>query len=333
MDLAQTSYAYAAARVAVMQTRMLTGERLNSMLQAPSAQEAFKLLAEVLPGAAQMSDAAGYEQLLSDQLCAAYEEVRAMAPGEAAVEVLSAKYDFYNLKALLKARYAGKDGAELLIRAGMVPVEVLQEAVSSGDGRMLPAALATALSEAEALFALSPNPQALDILFDRAWVADGFARIGRRGNETIRKYLTDLVDMKNIASVLRIRRSGAPAEQLSRVLLPGGAVGMDVLAEGLSAPLTEWTGRFATYSWCEPVREGVAAFERTGSIAALERLCENDLLAVFRRKRYELTCVEPIIGYLLGQESQIAAIRAVMVAQLNGLDRETLGERLRELYV
>ena len=67
--------------------------------------------------------------------------------------------------------------------------------------------------------------------------------------------------------------------------------------------------------------------------AALERLCENYLLDVFRRKRYELTTVEPIIGYLLGQESQIAAIRAVMVAQLNGLDRETLGERLRELYV
>jgi V/A-type H+-transporting ATPase subunit C len=333
VDLAQTSYAYAAARVAVMQTRMLTGERLNSMLQAPNAQEAFRLLAEALPGAAQMTDPGGYERLLGDQLRAAYEEARAMAPGEVAVEVLSAKYDFYNLKALLKARYAGKDGAELLIRAGMTPVEALQEAVSTGDGRMLPAALASAMAEAEALFALSPNPQALDILFDRAWVADGFARIGKRGNDTIRQYLTDLVDMKNIATVLRIRRSGAASEQLGRILLPGGAVDLQTLSEGLGAVLSEWTGRFAAYGWSEPVREGVAAFERTGSIAALERLCENYLLDVFRRKRYELTTVEPIIGYLLGQESQIAAIRAVMVAQLNGLDRETLGERLRELYV
>ncbi|MGI6199702.1 MAG: V-type ATPase subunit [Christensenellales bacterium] len=331
--MAQTSYAYAAARVAVMQTRMLTGERLNSMLQAPNAQEAFRLLAEALPGAAQMTDPGGYERLLGDQLRAAYEEARAMAPGEVAVEVLSAKYDFYNLKALLKARYAGKDGAELLIRAGMTPVEALQEAVSTGDGRMLPAALASAMAEAEALFALSPNPQALDILFDRAWVADGFARIGKRGNDTIRQYLTDLVDMKNIATVLRIRRSGAASEQLGRILLPGGAVDLQTLSEGLGAVLSEWTGRFAAYGWSEPVREGVAAFERTGSIAALERLCENYLLDVFRRKRYELTTVEPIIGYLLGQESQIAAIRAVMVAQLNGLDRETLGERLRELYV
>ena len=331
--MAQTSYAYAAARVAVMQTRMLTGERLNSMLQAPNAQEAFRLLAEALPGAAQMTDPGGYERLLGDQLRAAYEEARAMAPGEVAVEVLSAKYDFYNLKALLKARYAGKDGQELLIRAGMTPVEALQEAVSTGDGRMLPAALASAMAEAEALFALSPNPQALDILFDRAWVADGFARIGKRGNDTIRQYLTDLVDMKNIATVLRIRRSGAASEQLGRILLPGGAVDLQTLSEGLGAVLSEWTGRFAAYGWSEPVREGVAAFERTGSIAALERLCENYLLDVFRRKRYELTTVEPIIGYLLGQESQIAAIRAVMVAQLNGLDRETLGERLRELYV
>ena len=42
---------------------------------------------------------------------------------------------------------------------------------------------------------------------------------------------------------------------------------------------------------------------------------------------------EPILGYLKGKETELQAVRIIISGHINDVPKETISERLRELYV
>ena len=87
---------------------MLTRERMDRMLSAPSFQEAAKLLTDC--GYEDMSgcDAAGVDAALSRSSAEVFAELADMCPQGEVVDIFRAKYDYHNLKTLVKAKRDGR---------------------------------------------------------------------------------------------------------------------------------------------------------------------------------------------------------------------------------
>ena len=76
----------------------------------------------------------------------------------------------------------------------------------------------------------------------------------------------------------------------------------------------------------------VAAYISPDKLAALEREADDGLLALYKPFRHAVDKDERLISYLLMREREAAAIRLIMAGKENGFDRDTMLERLRELY-
>lgn len=144
---------------------MLTRERMDRMLSAPSYQEAAKLLCDC--GYEDMSacSASGVDEALSRRRAEVFAEMANMAPHSEVVDIFRVKYDYHNLKTLVKARAVGADASHILSGCGRVAADKLAEYTGEEGGlSSLPADMAEAYTEAVEILNRTGNPQLADFV-------------------------------------------------------------------------------------------------------------------------------------------------------------------------
>ena len=155
-----TDYLAISARIRAMENGLLTRERMEQVLEARTGDEAAKILQEcgypaLDPARPEEMDAA---------LAAVREETLAdladSAPDARYIDIFKLKYDYHNVKALLKAAAMGTDPGHMLLDMGRVSAAELREALESGHLEELPPALAAAAAEAKEVLDTTRDPSA-----------------------------------------------------------------------------------------------------------------------------------------------------------------------------
>ena len=161
-------YAYAVARVRVLETRLLEKGQIDRMVEAKNAQEALQVLGETVYGnaVAELENVYQYEDLLDGERSRAYQMVRSFYPDPELVDIFAVQYDVHNLKVLLKAHFMGiePDAGLLSPGAGSIPLDSLKAMFQEEDFRDLPPALRAAVEDIRKLFVQEPDPQLIDII-------------------------------------------------------------------------------------------------------------------------------------------------------------------------
>jgi len=335
IGMPQPSYAYGVARIRVLEGRLLGRDKLERMLEAASGDEALRVLAETdyAQAAAELKTFYDYERLLSGEIRKTYELIRTITPKEEWTNLFFLKYDMHNLKVLLKNRYLEAEDDALLMEVGTIPVDHLKRAVREKDYRELPQPVKEALEKLDELFSLDPDPQQIDLVLDRAMFDWIFATLKKNPNGVLQRYFEAQVDLINIRSFLRVKRLNGDASFLEKMLLPKGRIPSELLLESLEGPVESLMDKLAYTEYGGMVAEGIQSYVKTGRFTRFEKLMDDYLLRYIKAKRWETFGIEPIIGYLLAKESEVQAIRIIMVGLMNGISRDTIRERLRELYV
>ena len=129
-----TEYLMLSSMLRAREAGMLSRERMDRMLSAPSFQEAAKLLTDC--GYEDMSScaAAGVNDALSRRRAAVFAELAGMSPHTEVVDIFRVKYDYHNIKALVKAKAMETDAKRILSDCGRVPAEKLLECVEGEGG-------------------------------------------------------------------------------------------------------------------------------------------------------------------------------------------------------
>ncbi len=308
---------------------MLTKDRMDRMLDAPSFDEAAKLLMDC--GYPDMSgmDAGGIEKALSAHRAEAFEEIRALIPESAILEVFSLKYDYHNAKVLIKAESADVDGKYLLSVSGNVPLEVFVDAYHAGDYSPLPEKLAKALDEAKSIINRTENPQLADFVLDKAY----FAEMKELSEKLYSPFLTDYVrlaiDGANLRATVRTLRIGRDIDFLRNALISGGSIDAGELAEAAFSDIG-FAPLFETTPYKDAALLGAEAVNG-GRLTEFEKECDNVLTRFFGGAGYTTFGAQPVIAYIAALENEITAARMILTGKLSGVDPSLIRERLRDI--
>ena len=102
-NVKDTDYLFLSAMIRARETKMLTREKMERMLDAPGFDEAAKLMAD--SGYADMSgmDASQIDDALNQHRSAIFNELAGILPEPELVDAFRMKYDYHNAKVLIKA--------------------------------------------------------------------------------------------------------------------------------------------------------------------------------------------------------------------------------------
>jgi len=323
MKIKDTDYLYATARVRSLETRLITREAAELIADATSVEDALKIIGELGYGELGDNPLGGLEKALADEREETFSLMREISPSAEIVDVFSLKFDYHNLKAIIKASALGQSADSILIDAGQVPAGELKRCLNESDFSKLTPSMAEAATDARDTLARTGDPQLADFILDRAYFSELIGYANRSGSEFLSGYVRLMVDIANLRSTVRAQRQGKAPSFIRSLLIGGGNISADsILADTKSA--------FASTPLSAAADEG---FSEKSGFTAFERMCDDALMEYLRGARYMAFGDAPLIAYLAACENQISLIRILLTAKLAGLPAEEIRERLRETYV
>ena len=322
------AYLFLSAMLRAREPNMLSREKAERMLDAPTFEECAKLLTDCGYDDMSQKKAGEIEQILADRRAAISRELESMVPDRALVDFFRIKYDYHNAKVILKADAQGLDERGLLSASGRVNANVLQNAVREENYRELPKAFAAAVEDAKGILARTANPQLADFTLDKAYFAELKQLAEEADSSFLKGYVRILADSTNLRSAVRTLRMGKDSGYLQEALVPGGEVEPRRLAgvngEGIAA-------LYQSTRLAEAAALGSSAVEG-GTLTALELACDNAVNGYLREAKLVGYGEEPVIAYLAAVENEITAVRMILTGRLSGIAPKVIRERLRDLY-
>ena len=325
-----TDYLTISARIRAMETRLLTRERMERMLDARTDEEAAKVLVECGYGELPALTHAGLDEMLSAARGALYKELKGAVPHRRLLEVFQMKYDYHNAKTLIKAAAVGTEADRLLMEGGRWTAAQIKDAFQRDSLRDFTDPFRQAVVQARELLGGGGDPQLADFVLDRAYFEEMRQAAQETGSAFLQGYVRLLIDETNLRSAVRAARMGKGSDFLSQVLLPGGNVEVHTLTSGKGSDL-------ASLFRAGPLSEAAAAGAAltapgSGELTAFERMCDDAVMRYLSQARRIPFGEQAVIGYLYARESEFTAIRTILSGRMAGLDGDTIRERLRECY-
>ena len=240
--LKDTDYLFISTYLRSREKNLLTAARMERMIDAPTADEAGKVLQEIGYGEFSATSDRELGQALAQEREALFQDLYRYVPDKAVVDVFKVKYDYHNLKALLKAQAMGIDGERLLLDAGRVPAASLERAVREGDFDSLPETLRKAAKEAHEVLGATGDPQLSDFVLDRAYYEEMLSSARSTRSDFLVRYVQVTIDAANLRSAVRTLRMKKGGDFLKKVLFEGAPSLWTVF----SAPLWAATWRSST---------------------------------------------------------------------------------------
>ena len=323
-----TDYLVISARIRAMETTLLTAERMEQILDARTDEEVEKLLQECGYPELNAADPAAMDAALYKAREDMLSDLEAGTPNLRYIDSFKLKYDYHNVKAILKAAAMNANPSHMMMDMGRVSVKALAEAMEQGETDHLPGLLADAISEAKEVLDTTRDPQLSDIVLDRWMYRDMAKEAEATGSQFLAGYVQAQIDAANLRVLVRTLRMGKNAEFLKTVLFDGGSVDLGQLlavAESGGSGLTE----LYAHTRFETAAESGAAALQGGTLTAFEKDCDdavNDYLAGAQMVPFGEA---PLLGYLAARETECTNLRILLLGRAAGLPAEVIRSRLR----
>ena len=331
ITIKDTDYLGISTRIRAMENALLTRERMEQVLDARTDEEAAKILQDC-----------GYEELdpkhperMDAAIAAAREatlrDIADTAPDARYIDIFKLKYDYHNIKSILKAEAMGVSPDHMLTDMGRIRAAELKDALAKGELDVLSQTLADAAAEAKDVLDTTGDGQLCDAVLDR-WCYLDMERVAEAtGSEFLCGYVRAQIDAVNLRTLVRTMRMGKNNEFLRGVLLEGGEIAMEAVLKagenaGALGELYEPT-RLA-----EAAEVGVQALHGE-PLTEFEKLCDDAVSEYLADAQFVPFGEAPLLAYLAARETEYTNLRILLLGRSAGLEADVIRSRLRKSYV
>lgn len=327
----QISFPFASVIIKAKEFKILGNDKIGRLLASEDAREAASLLAEWGYGGGESESLLQYEALISRELRETYALVRAITPDTQATDLFFLRYDYHNVKVLVKLRETGAAMQEKdLSDAGLFAPSILLRAVQEKKYASLTDEMKRTLAELDKTFAITRDISLADIALDRAYAREAHARIRGKGG-FIQKYFALLVDFENILTLLRAREMDLSKDLFVYALLEGGNMSAAALKSAWELPVEDLKCALAKGDAAGSVGAALGVYFASGNLQPLEKVRDDSLLKIAGDAKNDLFSAAPVVYYLLRKEREAKAVKMAMTAKVFGMQADEVQSILAEV--
>ena len=324
-------YGQSVVTIRVLEKRLLTKNRIERMIESETCEEVLKLLSETeySQDMTDIQNSRDYEKILKRETERVFSLVRNMSKNKEVVDILSLKYDYHNLKVLIKSKVFEKDNTNLLMNAGTIDITKFKTK-SETQSLDLPEEILEAIAEIKKEENLTP--QKIDIIVEKYYFKNLVNLSKKIDVKVITDYVKGLIDFQNIITLFRVQKQNRDAKFLDSVIFEGGTIPKDKIVASLNDSSETILNKFKKEKLGPYLVKGVEVFNETKRLSEFEKTSDNYLMELNKESKYIVFGPEPLFTYLVAKEREINAIRLIMVSKINNISSEKIRERLRDTY-
>ncbi len=329
-----SDYGYVVGKVRVREKRLLTQTNYQRLIEAEDTEELFRILgeSEFQMEAAEVR-AHTLDELINIGLKATYEQMLPLSKEPDLTNSLLFKYDFNNLKILLKQKFMEFPIDVPLNDLGTIPPETLSEWVKTESWGSMPLFFKEIMPTLLSSYEQKSYSHIIDFILDKHYFHIMLKIAKEFKNDFMIKYYRQDMDLHNICNYLRIRALKERKSILDEILLKEGFINYKFFIDDFSEDFKSLATRLSHTNYANMIKEGLEGLERTNSLSVLEKLADDFLIEYLKQTKYLTFGVEPLLALILAVEMELKNLRIIVIAKTNNLPNNIILERLRETYV
>lgn len=324
------NFIQSSVRIRHAENKLLTKQQLQRLADAKNLEDAIKLLNETSYSSelSKLDRPENYEQVLSEVLNKTYKEAMEISPEKSLVEILSCKYDYHNLKVLVKENILKEKFDSMYCMLDGNEIEAFRElALKNDEG------LSKDFKECLDFFETTKDPQDIDIFIDKKYFEKVLSLAEEFKLEMITEYFKAMIDFINLRTFIRCRKQNQVKETLEKVLIKGGDIETDKILDMFYEDIEILPIKLKAYKIGRVLSKIVEEYKNTNSLNSFEKSMDDYLVEIVRKAKSIHYGAEVIFSFLFAKELEIKNLRLILVGKVNGLSADFIKERLREVYV
>ncbi len=319
-----TEYAYAVAHIRAYEDMLLSDGDLEQMIAAPDVQTALKHLADKgWTG----EDKKSIRDILNGRLCDAYALVKESAPDKDAIEILTVRNDFNNLKAALKSLAADIDPTDCYIYPTTLDLNALKKLLAEKRYGELPEGMSYVAKKAYDILVRSMDGQRCDICVDKFTLRHMQKIAEKTDNELVSEYVSAFVALTDIKTAYRCTKTGKERDFIYDAICGGSELDKLELIDAAANGTNELLAYISSHGYED------AASKLAEGIEAFEKYADDKLTQITDAAKYSSFGVGPLMAYYLAMETSVKCARIILECKAMNVDEKTIRERMREMYV
>jgi len=333
--MAFKSYPFSSSMISYRHLSLLSQDNIVSAASSETADSAMLALKErgYAKGGPELENPYEFETIVEFELEKALDFLKDVCPDEKLLSLYLLKYDYLNVKTLLKLNLLGKEfSAEDISPYGQIPFEVLKESIADQSYSRLPKEMADAMRHLDKSFAINEDATIVGLIMDKAYSEHVNKELIKEKNPKVIEYFEAYFDFTNIMVVLRLKDAGYNSDILEEALLEGGKLFKADMIKAFEDKSDNAFSYFLKFGYEKYLREPFEKLNSGGGLFAVEKARDDYLLSILKEDRYDMFSSSMSIGYLIAKEREAAAVRLLMVAMLNNISADEISRRLKELF-
>jgi V/A-type H+-transporting ATPase subunit C len=328
-----TDYSYINGRLKAMDTKMLTANTVERMIDAQSAEEAYRALNDLtfISGVIGEHGVDEFQTVLTKATERMLGLIKRMAPYSEVANFLYLKYDFHNLKIALKARLVKHGYADVehaLINIGTLSVEQWEQFLLEGSIPPLTKDMHEAIEEASKAYEKTENPQLVDMFVDKNYLEEMLLLAEKLQSQLTIGYVKHLIDLTNLKTFIRCKELKKEENYFESVTLHGGYIALETFTESYKKSYEELRGALEQRMHSTDLVAVLDEFIKEGTLLSSEKKM-SELLHEYMQVSSRMPFgPEYVFTFFWKFENHMQVLRTILVGKLNQLTNEEISKHV-----
>ena len=331
----QEEYGYACARIRELEKYLLNKETINKMVETANLDEAIKILVEnnFSEYSFENTEPHTIDLVLVNILKKTISIINEISPYPYLYHLFRWKYDFHNLKVLLKAKFLNKKEPYPLYDTGNLNKNSLFAAVFEEKYQLVPVKIERIIKQAEAEYLKSENLELMEILLDQGYYEILFHQLEKINQPFLFYFYKIEIDLLNFNIACRCKIRDIKKAKLAEILIKYGNLPIQKIVDIYENSINSWPSHFQKTEYASLIEEGIKYWQEENSLLKLEQLNDNYLLNLLKIGKYTTFGLESVIAYYYAKVNDLKNIRIIFNGKRYFLTKESIKESVRDTYV
>lgn len=309
-----TQNAYLVAVLKTLEAEFLDQNDFERMIEARSPQEALQVLGETVYAQyfGDIKSPQDFDVVLNESLEEVKKTILKHFSPEKHLRILWLKYDFLNVKSLVKAKLGQISPLDIkLNNLGQIDSQIFKEVILEGSDKKLPYGLKEIIRAVEKDYEKKKDPQEIDFILDKKYLEVFTRELSKIKSKSLNDFLRQEIDLFNLKTYFRFPE----AERKEAAFIPGGLIPLPRFQIENKDQFIKSIVDSEEQSWILELKERI---EKDGLIA-LEKEMREILLDILERARQKILGIEPVFAFWRLKVEETKLIHKILTLKNAGI--------------
>ncbi|MEX0931367.1 MAG: V-type ATPase subunit [Candidatus Paceibacterota bacterium] len=318
----QSSYLFAGAYTTARMFSLISENQIERLFGARNESEIMDALQDTFL-APYLASTSSINESLEKAVTQAKKDLISVSPDPDLLLPLWYKYDFYNIRNIIKGTLKGLSEEEILascFETGMFTPKELFDAFTDGTLVAIHPFLHKVVEQAKSV----KDSYEIDAIKNKEYF-NGMAEFAKTTKNTfILSYITLLTDLFNLKTKLRLTKLKNVTQR--DIFAHNGSIPYFVF-ESLSP--RELFSRFGGSDYWD---QALTEYENNSSFALVDKLSEEYIHSFLKRESMNLWSIAPQYAYFNAMKNNVQTVRAIIAGKNAGIPESELRINLRKIF-